>query len=236
MAELRASGGALPPLHLSIILPVLDEAGSIQATLASLAPLRAVGHQVIVADGGSSDATRSLCHGWADHLVDAPRGRARQMNAGAALAQGDVLLFLHADTRLPPQADRLVAQALQAGAGWGRFDVCISGQSRLLPLVAALMNLRSRITGIATGDQAMFVRRALFHSLGGFADQPLMEDIHLSRQLRRTGPPACLRAKVTTSGRRWDSRGAWRTITLMWWLRWRYWRGAAPEQLAQAYR
>ncbi len=230
------STGHQPPLRLSIILPVLDEAVGIAATLAGLAPLRAAGHEVIVADGGSSDATCALCHGWVDHLVAAPRGRARQMNAGAALAQGDVLLFLHADTRLPPHADQLVAQAVQAGAGWGRFDVLISGQSRLLPLVAALMNVRSRITGMATGDQAIFVRRALFHSVGGFADQPLMEDIQLCRQLRRTGSPACLRAKVITSGRRWDSRGAWRTITLMWWLRWRYWRGAAPEALARAYR
>ena len=225
-----------PAPRLSIILPVLDEAGSIQAALTNLAPLRAAGHQVIVADGGSTDATPALCHGLVDDLVAAPRGRARQMNAGAALAQGDVLLFLHADTRLPPQADQRVAQALQAGAGWGRFDVQISGQSHLLPLVAALMNLRSRCTGMATGDQAMFVRRTLFQAVGGFADQPLMEDIQLSRQLRRVGPPACLRAKVITSGRRWDSRGAWRTIALMWWLRWRYWRGASPEQLARAYR
>ena len=224
-----------PAPRLSIILPVLDEAGSIQAALTNLAPLRAAGHQVIVADGGSTDATPALCHGLVDDLVAAPRGRARQMNAGAALAQGDVLLFLHADTRLPPQADQRVAQALQAGAGWGRFDVQISGQSHLLPLVAALMNLRSRCTGMATGDQAMFVRRTLFQAVGGFADQPLMEDIQLSRQLRRVGPPACLRAKVITSGRRWDSRGAWRTIALMWWLRWRYWRGASPEQLARAY-
>ena len=228
--------GDRPAPRLSVILPVLDEAGSIRATLASLAPLRAAGHQVIVADGGSSDTTTTLCQGLVDHLVAAPRGRAQQMNAGAALALGDVLLFLHADTQLPPQADQLVACALQAGAGWGRFDVCISGQSRLLPLVAALMNLRSRLTGIATGDQAIFVRRALFHRVGGFADQPLMEDIALCRQLRRSGRPACLRAKVITSGRRWDSRGAWRTIRLMWWLRWRYWRGAAPEQLARAYR
>ena len=225
-----------PAPRLSIILPVLDEAGSIQAARTNLAPLRAAGHQVIVADGGSTDATAALCHGLVDDLVAAPRGRARQMNAGAALAQGDVLLFLHADTRLPPQADQRVAQALQAGAGWGRFDVQISGQSHLLPLVAALMNLRSRCTGMATGDQAMFVRRTLFKAVGGFADQPLMEDIQLSRQLRRVGPPACLRAKVITSGRRWDSRGAWRTIALMWWLRWRYWRGASPEQLARAYR
>jgi glycosyltransferase involved in cell wall biosynthesis len=152
-----------PPLRLSIIVPVLNEAGVIAQTLDALAPLRAAGHEVIVVDGGSSDGTQARYAGRADTVLDAPRGRARQMNAGAARAQGDVLLFLHADTRLPPQADVVVARTLATptltqGADWGRFDVRIAGRSRLLPLVAALMNLRSRLTGIATGDQAMFVR------------------------------------------------------------------------------
>jgi rSAM/selenodomain-associated transferase 2 len=224
------------PLRLSIIVPVLNEAAAIAATLDALAPLRAQGHEVIVADGGSSDGTHALIPGRADGLLDAPRGRARQMNAGAARAQGDVLLFLHADTRLPPQADVLVAQALQRGADWGRFDVRIAGRSRLLPLIATLMNLRSRLTGIATGDQAMFVRRTLFERIGGFADIALMEDIELSRRLRAFSPPACLRERVVTSGRRWDTHGVWRTVWLMWRLRWRYWRGEPADGLAKAYR
>lgn len=158
------------------------------------------------------------------------------MNAGAALARGDVLLFLHADTQLPADADAEVRQAIASGALWGRFDVRICGQAWMLRVVAALMNARSRWSGIATGDQALFVRREVFERLGGFPDQPLMEDIEMTKRLRQLARPACLRAQVTTSGRRWDSRGVWRTIFLMWRLRWRYWRGEAPEQLAQAYR
>ena len=222
--------------RLSIIVPALNEAAGIATCLDALAPLRARGHQVLVVDGGSHDNTPALCHNRADAVLQSPPGRARQMNAAAAQAQGEVLLFLHADTTLPPQADEVIAQALHRGAEWGRFDVRIAGRSPLLPLIAALMNRRSRWTGIATGDQAMFVRRELFHRVGGFPDQPLMEDIELSRRLRAVARPACLRQCVVTSGRRWDAQGAWRTVLLMWRLRWRYWRGASPEALARAYR
>jgi rSAM/selenodomain-associated transferase 2 len=224
---------------LSIVVPVLDEAAGIVPVLQALAPLRARGAELIVVDGGSRDATPTLAAPLCDHLLQpgpAGRGRARQMNAGAAVARGAVLLFLHADTRLPEGADGLIAAALAQGAHWGRFDVHIEGRSAWLPVVAALMNLRSRWTGIATGDQALFVRRALFEQLGGYPDQPLMEDVELSVRLRRTGRPACLRARVATSGRRWDRHGALRTIWLMWTLRWRYWRGTPAEVLAQAWR
>mgnify|MGYP001764077941 CR=1 FL=1 len=221
---------------LSIVLPTLDEAAGIADTLHALQPLRERGAELIVADGGSSDGTAAIARPLADVVLQAPRGRALQMNAGAARARGPVLLFLHADTRLPPQADVLIAQALAAGADWGRFDVRIDGRHPMLRVVAALMNLRSRCTGIATGDQAIFVRRALFEHLGGYAPQPLMEDIELSRRLKRHGRPACLRTPVHTSGRRWEQRGVWRTILLMWRLRWRYWRGESPTRLAEAYR
>ncbi len=217
-------------------MPVLNEAATLRQSLATLAPLRAAGHRLIVVDGGSHDDTLAQCHGQVDALLTAPRGRARQMNAGAATADGDVLLFLHADTTLPDHADACVTQALAQGAQWGRFDVRISGKSPMLKVISRMMNWRSRVTGIATGDQAMFVRRALFEQIGGFPDQPLMEDIALSRRLLKHGPPACLREVVRTSGRRWESRGVWRTIWLMWRLRWRYWRGASPEVLARAYR
>ena len=221
---------------LSIVMPVLNEAGHLDATLAALAPLQQHGVELIVVDGGSDDDTLDKARRYATTVCVSPRGRARQMNTGAALARGDVLLFLHADTQLPPDADRLVAQAIARGAVWGRFDVTIQGQSALLPAVAALMNIRSRWTGIATGDQALFVQRDVFQRLGGFPDQPLMEDIELSRRLCRLARPACLRPKVTTSGRRWDTRGAWSTIFLMWRLRWRYWRGESAEELARQYR
>jgi rSAM/selenodomain-associated transferase 2 len=224
---------AMPTL--SIILPVLNEAPTIAAALDALAPLRAAGTEIIVVDGGSDDASVELARLRADRVLSAPRGRAAQMNAGAAGARGEVLLFLHADTRLPANADRLIAQAIASGRHWGRFDVRIAGASAWLPIVAALMNLRSRLTGIATGDQAMFVARDRFAAAGGFPDIPLMEDIALARALRRGGRPACLAARVTTSGRRWDANGVWRTIGLMWWLRLRYFLGADPRRLARDY-
>lgn len=221
--------------RLSIIVPTLNEAEGIQATLCALSPLRARGAEIIVADGGSTDGTVVLARPFADHVIVAPRGRARQMNAGAAVARGECLLFLHADTRLPPDADRLVEAALSGGLAWGRFDVDIAGRHPLLPLIARLMNLRSRLTGIATGDQAMFVTRAAFAACGGFPPIPLMEDIALSRALKRIGRPACLRQRVRTSGRRWDRQGFWRTVLLMWRLRLAYFFGADPARLAQDY-
>lgn len=221
---------------LSIIVPVLNEAVGIDATLRALAPLIQQGVEVIVVDGGSHDDTFHRAQAHASVVLAAPRGRARQMNAGAAKAQGDVLMFLHADTQLPPQASRLVLDAVATNAVWGRFDVRIVGSAWMLRVVAALMNVRSRLSGIATGDQTLFVRRDAFERIGGFPDQPLMEDIELSKRLRQVARPACLRAQVSTSGRRWESRGVWRTVWLMWCLRWRYWRGEAPEKLAKAYR
>ena len=222
-------------MRLSLILPALDEAASIPATLACLQPLRALGHEVILVDGGSTDGTPTLAAPRVDRVITSPRGRARQMNAGAAQAQGEALVFVHADTHLPDGAGSLISDALQHRL-WGRFDVRIAGRPWVLKVVAALMNGRSRLTGITTGDQAIFVRRDTFAALGGFPDLPLMEDIALSRRLKRLGPPACLRQRVTTSGRRWESQGPWRTILLMWWLRFDYWRGVPAESLAGRYR
>ncbi|WP_163558713.1 TIGR04283 family arsenosugar biosynthesis glycosyltransferase [Halomonas sp. NO4] len=223
-----------PPL--SVIIPTLNEAEGVEATLTALLDLRGSDVEVIVADGGSRDATVALACPLASQVIEAPPGRARQMNAGARASRGEQLLFLHADTRLPKRADRLVAQALAGPRCWGRFDVRLAGRHPLLPMIAWAMNRRSRLTGIATGDQALFMTREAFAAVGGFPDQPLMEDIELSRRLKRLSPPACLRAKVTTSGRRWEQSGAWATIHLMWRLRWRYWRGESPETLAMEYR
>lgn len=221
-------------MKLSIIVPALDEAAGIASTLEALAPLRAAGHEVIVVDGGSTDRTAAIAKALADRVIHAPRGRARQMNAGAAIAAGDALLFLHADTRLPAQAAQLVLEAL-ARRTWGRFDVRIEGRSRWLAVVAFCMNWRSRLSGIATGDQAMFMRRDAFARAGGFADIALMEDIALSARLKQLSPPACIAARAVTSGRRWERRGVLRMVFLMWRLRLAYFLGARPEDLARRY-
>ena len=191
---------------------------------------------MIVVDGGSSDDTVALARPRADLVLSAPRGRAAQMNAGAARARGEVLLFLHADSHLPPDADTLILDGLIAsGCSWGRFDVAIAGRNPLLRVIATLMNLRSRWTGIATGDQAIFVTRALFDAVGGYPAIALMEDIALSARLKGRGPPLCIRRKVTTSSRRWEKHGVVRTVLLMWRLRWSYWRGADADELALRY-
>jgi rSAM/selenodomain-associated transferase 2 len=222
--------------RLSIIVPTLDEAAGIGAALAALQPLRAAGYEVIVVDGGSRDGTPDAARPLADRVLGAARGRANQMNAGAGAAAGDVLLFLHADTRLPPGADRAVLDGLAASsARWGRFDVRIEGRHPLLHLVAWLMNRRSRLTGIATGDQAIFIARDAFVAVGGFPPLALMEDVALSKRLKRVSPPLCLASRAVTSGRRWESRGVVRTIVLMWWLRLAYFLGASPERLRRIY-
>jgi rSAM/selenodomain-associated transferase 2 len=221
---------------LSIVIPTLNEETTIVSALDALATLRAVGCDVIVADGGSSDRTVALARPRCDQVVAAPRGRGAQMNAGAAAGRGDVLLFLHADTRLPDGADGLILGELaRSQRAWGRFDVHIAGRHPLLGMVAYLMNWRSRLTGIATGDQAIFVERSAFVAAGRFPDIALMEDLALSARLRRVTRPLCLSACVTTSGRRWDDHGFVRTILLMWRLRAAFFRGADPASLARAY-
>lgn len=224
-----------PPL--SIILPARNEAAHIEATLAQLQALRERGVEVIVVDGGSGDTTPSLAAPLCDHVLASAPGRAQQMNTGAAASRGDILLFLHADTRLPADADRLILQGLAAsGRQWGRFDVHIEGRHPLLPMVAWFMNHRSRLSGIATGDQGLFATRAAFETVGGYANIRLMEDIRLCAALKQQcGDPLCLRQRITTSGRRWDANGLWRTIGLMWWLRLRHFFGASPDQLHAIY-
>jgi len=222
-------------MTLSIIMPVLDESACIEAILAALAPYPMRGCELIVVDGGSRDKTLALARPLADHVLTAPRGRAAQMNAGASVAHGDIFLFLHADTKMPANAGALIREGLaQSGRVWGRFDVRFD-QGRVMPLIAIMMNLRSRLTGIATGDQAIFVTRAAFDKIGGFPAQPLMEDIAFSARIRHISRPAYIRARVTTSARRWRKQGILRTVFLMWRLRLAYFLGADPARLARQY-
>ena len=221
--------------QLSVIIPTLNEAGCIGQLLRQLQALRAEGHELILVDGGSGDETVALAAGLVDQLLSAPAGRARQMNVGAQAARGRWLWFLHADSQLPDRAWHRVIEALQPAGGWGRFDVRLSGDRPLLRLVEQLMNWRSRLTGMATGDQGVFVTRALFEKIGGFAELPLMEDIDLSRRLKRVQRPKCLRETLTTSSRRWEQRGVLRTIVLMWALRLAFFFGVSPARLATRY-
>jgi rSAM/selenodomain-associated transferase 2 len=221
---------------LSIIVPTLNEQETIAVNLAGLQTLRRRGVEVIVVDGGSEDNSVRLAAPLCDRVIVARRGRASQMNAGAQRSTGEQLLFLHSDTALPEGALEAINQALMTpGCVWGRFDVKIDSPLRLLIGVAFMMNLRSRWTGIATGDQAIFVKRAAFERIGGFPAVSLMEDIALSKSLKHLSPPACLRTKVTTSGRRWEKSGIIRTVLLMWRLRLAYFLGADPSRLAEQY-
>jgi rSAM/selenodomain-associated transferase 2 len=221
---------------LSIIIPTLNEEDIITNTLERLKVLREAGHEVIVADAKSFDKTYSLAARFADSVLLTEEGRGWQMNAGAEYANNDILVFLHADTRLPDNADKLINQALQEdGKSWGRFDLRLSGKARLLRLVERMINWRSCFTGIATGDQAIFVKTTTFKQIDGFADIPLMEDVDLSRRLKRITRPICIKTPVITSSRRWEENGIIRTILLMWSLRLAYALGVSPETLKKYY-
>lgn len=218
-----------------MIVPVLNEAENLPAFLQHLQPLRASGHQLILVDGGSVDDSLAVAAPFCDLTLSSTAGRARQMNTGAAQATGDWLLFLHADTRLPQPFFEWCEKIASSSRSWGRFNVQLSGQRRMFRVIENCINWRSKITGIATGDQAIFVRRELFQSMGGFVDEPLMEDVELCRRLRKISAPLCFKQPVKTSSRRWETGGVWRTILLMWELRLRYFLGAKPAELVRRY-
>ena len=223
--------------RVSIILPALNEQTVIHKTLLSLQPYRQQGHEIIVVDGGSRDQTTDYAGRLCDRLIETQPGRARQMNAGAAKGKGDILLFLHADTQLPDNAIHEISSQFEKHKHkvWGRFDVKLTGKHPLLYLVARLMNLRSRLTGIATGDQAIFILSNVFQKLHGFPDVPLMEDIRFSRTLLSQSRPICIKSRLTTSSRRWEQKGIMRTILLMWYLRLAHFLGKSPAELSRIY-
>lgn len=223
--------------QLSIIVPILNEAAQLPDLLEHLSFWQQAGCEVILVDGDSADKSSEYAEAQGFKVLRSERGRALQMNAGASAACGDCLLFLHADTRLPKNSDQLILRAIQETvADWGRFNVRITGRSFMFKVIAWFMNHRSRLSSIVTGDQGIFIRKHLFEQIGGFPVQPLMEDIELSKRLKLIAKPAALKEKVTTSGRRWEQRGIWSTIYLMWCLRFAYWRGADVNELSAKYR
>ncbi|MEQ1517325.1 MAG: TIGR04283 family arsenosugar biosynthesis glycosyltransferase [Usitatibacteraceae bacterium] len=223
-------------MRLSIVIPALNEADNILTTLRPLQAMRSRGVEVILVDGGSTDATKQLATPLVDQLIDSAKGRAKQMDAGARVATGDALLFLHADSLLPIEADQSIFAALKSPSRqWGRFDVTIAGQHAFLPVIAWCMNVRSRLSGIATGDQGLFMTADAFKAADGFGDMPLMEDVALCARLKKISAPVCLRERIVTSGRRWEKHGVWRTIFLMWRIRWAFFLGADPVDLHRAY-
>ncbi len=221
--------------RVSIIMPIFNEAATLAYYLSALQPYRQ-SCEIIVVDGGSQDASAAIAAPYADKIITTLVGRAKQMNCGAQHAQGDIFLFLHADTLLPANAEQLILKAITSRHQWGRFDVSLAGHHPFLKVIAFCMNWRSRITGIATGDQAIFVTRAAFQAVNQYTDQALMEDIDLCKKLKCLTPPVCLSAKVISSARRWEQFGVFKMVLLMWSLRLRYFWGESPGMLAQLYR
>ena len=225
-------------MKIAIVVPVFNESRVLPRLIGDLTALKEGANtdfELVFVDGGSTDSTVALIQAAGLHVIKSAKGRAWQMNAGSAQTTGDVLLFLHADTQLPQNALTEIKSDLTGNICWGRFDVRIAGKPWMLGIVARMMNWRSRLTGIATGDQAMFMTREAFQAIGCFPEQALMEDIEASRRLRQLSAPARISSAVITSGRRWETRGVWRTIFLMWRLRWAYWRGQSPQKLAELY-
>lgn len=226
----------MPEARLSIIIPVLNDAAALKNLLPGLQSHRARGHEVLLVDGGSNDGSLTVARSRVDRILMTGTGRGRQMNLGAELAQHEVLLFLHADSVLPPDAaDNVLAALARTDRHWGRFDVGFDSPGVAFAIIAAMMNLRSRLSGVATGDQGIFVRKETFHAVGGFESIPLMEDVALSKALRLHSRPVCLHDRITTSARRWQTHGVVKTILFMWFLRLAYACGANPHRLAELY-
>ena len=222
-------------MNVSVIIPVLNEEQTIRTLLQELQSCRQQGHELIVVDGGSSDKTMLVARELSDKVISVNKGRATQMNAGAAQAKNEILWFLHSDTKISGEEIKIIQSALKDKV-WGRFNIKLSGTNVLFRVIETMINIRSCITGIATGDQGIFVKRDIFESLNGYADIPLMEDIDLSKKLKTITRPLCLNDVIVTSSRRWENKGIIATVLLMWRLRFLYWLGVSPVTLAEHYR
>ncbi|MBT8147397.1 MAG: TIGR04283 family arsenosugar biosynthesis glycosyltransferase [Gammaproteobacteria bacterium] len=219
-----------------MIIPVLNEADLLSQQLQSLQSWRLAGHEIVVVDGGSQGSMESGHRKLTDKILQSRKGRSLQMNAGAQAADGDILLFLHVDTRLPEDALALIEDAMSdISTVWGRFDVRLSGRAAIFRIIERAISVRSHLTGVVTGDQGLFVRRRVFEQVQGFAPVPLMEDVEISKRLKRLAWPVRITRPVITSSRRWEQHGAIRTVLLMWWLRLQYFLGTSPEKLANKY-
>jgi rSAM/selenodomain-associated transferase 2 len=224
-------------MKLSIIIPTLNEGENILPTLTCLDQLEKHTIEIILVDGGSQDNTLEISRPYVDTILTSGKGRARQMNLGAKHASGHILWFLHADSLIPDNADQLIINNLQqTHYAWGRFNIQLSGSKWVFRIIERFINTRSRLTSIATGDQGIFVLRKEFEKINGYADIPLMEDIELSKQLKKISSPACLKQTIMTSSRRWESNGIIKTVMLMWYLRFAYFTGTPAAKLAQLYK
>lgn len=223
-------------MKISIIIPVLNEEVTLSKISSHLQSIKNQGHEIVVVDGGSNDNTLTVAHEITDLVIICPPGRAMQMNNGAAVATGDVFLFLHADTFLPDNIVQIISDLSEKENVWGRFDVRLSSHKTIYRIIERLINFRSCVTSIATGDQAIFIEKNLFNHIGGFPEIALMEDVEISRQLKKISAPVCVKYKVTTSSRRWETKGVVATVLMMWKLRLYYFFGVSPDKLNQLYR
>lgn len=220
---------------ISIIIPVLNEADGIEVFLKKLQAFRKSGHELVLVDGKSDDNTCTLARPFVDQMISCEKGRAKQLDQGVKMATGQVFLFLHADTLLPENAVQAILEALFKGYYWGRFNVRLSGSHFLFRIIERMMNWRSCITGIVTGDQAIFMSKMLYYDIGGMPQIELMEDIELSKRLNKWTKPVCLKAFVITSSRRWEKNGILSTLFFMWNMRLQYFFGASPKDLCNKY-
>jgi len=222
-------------VKLSVIVPVINEEMNLSRIAGCLRSVIEQGHEVIIVDGGSTDNTLTIAYDITDTIIISKKGRALQMNNGASVASGNVVLFLHADTLLPENVAEIISDVYVGENFWGRFDVRLSNEKYVYRLIECMMNMRSSLTSIVTGDQAMFFEKNLFDRIGGFPEIALMEDVEISRQLKKISKPVRLKSKVVTSSRRWETNGVVATVLLMWKLRLYYFFGVSPEKLSQMY-